>query len=188
VFQALRGGGGNFGVCVEFQFAPAAVAGSIPVAQLTFDVKDTLQMLRVYAEFTCSRPSGSDGVSAYLFMSKHTNYVVVCNVAPYDGADATANLEALRELISPFVSLGASVSLESMTLPELNSMSDIGNAAGRMYAWSRSTFVPLLTHEIIEALSQARSNLPVGAATVEVMHLGGAIAKKSSSDSAFFHR
>jgi hypothetical protein len=158
------------------------------VARLTFDVNDTLQLLRTYAEFTSSRPSGSDGVSAYLFMSKHANQVIVCDVAPCDGADATANLEALRELISPFVSLGAAVSLESMTLPALNSMSDIGNAAGRMYAWSRSTFVPQLTHEVVEALSQARSSLPVASATVEVMHLGGAIAMKSSSDSAFFHR
>ncbi len=61
------------------------------------------------------------------------NEVLVCNVAPSDSTDAAPNVEVLRELIFPFVSLGAAVSLESMTLPELNSMGDAGNTAGRMY-------------------------------------------------------
>lgn len=132
-FQALRGGGGNFGVCVQFEFAAAAVAASIPVARLSFDVENTAELLRVYADFTSSRASGRDGVSTYLFLSRRVNEVVVCNVAPSDSTDAAANVEVFRDLISPFVSLGAAVSLESMTLPELNSMGDAGNAAGRMY-------------------------------------------------------
>ena len=186
--QALRGGGGNFGVCVEFQYAPAAVSGSVPVARLTFDVENTVQLLRTYAEFTCSRPSGRDGVSAYLFLAKDMNQTIICNVAACDGAGAASSVETLRELISPCVSISTNVFIESMTLPELNSMGDIGNAAGRMYSWSRSTFVPVLTQELIEALGEARARLPVAAAAVEIMHLGGAIAMKSSSDSAFYHR
>jgi hypothetical protein len=128
--QALRGGGGNFGVVVEFTFAPCAVAVSFPVARLVFDVAGTAELLQVYAEFTRQRPSERDGVTAYLFLSKGTNFVVVSDVTPTGNSEAA--VESLRELVSPFLSLEPQVFITATTLPELNSSSDAGNAAGRM--------------------------------------------------------
>lgn len=129
--QALRGGGGNFGICVEFEFAPWVVANNFPVARLIFDVAHTLALLQVYAAFTRSRPSAPDGVTAYLFMSKSINFVIISDVTPT--GDFEAALQSLRDLVTPFLSLGPQVSFVSTTLPELNSSSDDGNAAGRMY-------------------------------------------------------
>jgi hypothetical protein len=40
-----------------------------------------------------------------------------------------------------------------------------------MYAWSRSTFLPQLTPEVMAAMAQARLQLPVEASTVEVMYV-----------------
>ena len=186
--QALRGGGGNFGVVTEFEFWPSAIASSIPVARLMFNVQHTMELLQAYSAFTESRSAGVDGVSAYLFLTKACNHVIICDVTPLDPADGPVNLDAFRQLIAPFFALDPIVSIECMTLPELNSMSDEGNSAGRLYAWSRSTFVPRLTPQVIDALITARSALPVHAASVEIMHLGGAIALKLPSDSAFVHR
>jgi hypothetical protein len=153
-----------------------------------FDTKHSLELLRLYAFFTSCRPSGRDGVSTYLFLAKTSNVVVMCDVSVPVSEDSTANTEAFRELISPFLPLDPTVLIKSMTLPELNSMGDVGNVAGRMYSWSRSTFVPCLSQQVLETLNEARSNLPVDAAAVEVMHLGGAIAMKTASETAFFHR
>jgi hypothetical protein len=57
-----------------------------------------------------------------------------------------------------------------------------------MYAWSRSTFLPQLTPHALEIFARARACLPVAASSLEIMHLGGAIALKAPSDSAFYHR
>jgi hypothetical protein len=161
------------------------------VAQLMFDVQRTAELLQAYSAFTGSRPAGVDGVSAYLFLTKAANHVVLCDVAPSHSTanSPPANLDAFREMISPFFALEPVDSIiRSMTLPELNSMSDEGNSAGSMYAWSRSTFVPHLAPQLVDALCTARSALPVHAAAVEIMHVGGAIALKLPSDSAFVHR
>lgn len=173
---------------MQFEYSPAAVSKSIPVARLMFDAKHSLELLRIYASFTSCRHSGRDGVSAYLFLAKGVDSVIICDVAPPVSEDTAANAEAFRELISPFLALDPTVVIQSMTLPELNSMGDVGNAAGRMYSWSRSTFLPCLSEQVLQALNDARGSLPVDAAAVEVMHLGGAIAMKTSSESAFFHR
>jgi hypothetical protein len=173
---------------VEFQYSPSAVSKSIPVARLIFDAKHSLELLRIYASFTSCRPSGRDGVSAYLFLAKDVDSVIICDVAPPVSEDPAANAEAFREMFSPFLALDPTVLMQSMPLPELNSMGDVGNAAGRMYSWSRSTFLPCLSEQVLQALNEARGSLPVDAAAVEVMHLGGAIAMKTSSESAFFHR
>jgi hypothetical protein len=57
-----------------------------------------------------------------------------------------------------------------------------------MYAWSRSTCLPQLTPQALEIFARARACLPVAASSLEIMHLGGAIALKAPSDSAFYHR
>ena len=119
---------------MEFEFAPCAVAEKFPVARLAFDVQRTAELLRIYSQFTSSRPAGRDGVTAYLFLSKSVNMAIISDVAPAPGAQEEANLEAFRELISPFLSLDPQVSISSTTLPELNSSSDDSNAAGRMCA------------------------------------------------------
>jgi FAD/FMN-containing dehydrogenase len=56
LFWALRGGGGNFGVVTEFQFALHAVGPTVMAGPVFWAADDTIDLLRFYREFAGEAP------------------------------------------------------------------------------------------------------------------------------------
>ena len=56
LFWAIRGGGGNFGVVTEFEFALHAIPGQVLAGLLVFPAERTREILRQYRDFVARAP------------------------------------------------------------------------------------------------------------------------------------
>ena len=108
LFWALRGGGGNFGVVTEFEFALHPVGPEVLSGLVVFPRSEAATVLRNYREFSATAP---DDLSVWVVMRQapplpflppevHGQNVLVLAVC-YVGAEAHG-----REIIAPLAEFG----------------------------------------------------------------------------------
>lgn len=183
---AIRGGGGNFGVVTEFIFSLEKI-GPLSVTRISWPISQAARVLEVYGR-VCHEVSVSNTTSAYAFCDRAALTIFVVDAASALGRTSTEEgLDLARELI--VASTPSRVDPQTMSYLELNSLFDAGNAPGRGYYWSRSTFLDELKTPLIDQIIRHAQSPPpcLERYSIEIMHLGGDI-KSAKVPSSFAQR
>jgi FAD/FMN-containing dehydrogenase len=182
LFWALRGGGGNFGVVVDFDFVAQPVE-TVHFGSVAYRLDDSADLLRRWRDAMRAAP---DELSSTLVLpprrpgSAPSASVLFC----YAGDPGTSVNEA-DVAIEPLLALG---SVTQATLAERRYAEILEEAAHppgvRMIA--RNTLVPSLDEDVIRAVA----GLPAGSVPtgIAVRSLGGAFGRVPADATAFAHR
>lgn len=189
LFWGLRGGGGNFGIVTELEFRLHPV-GEVVAGLLVYPGDQLGDVLRFYREYSRTEPDALASTVIYLTAPPmpglpeelHNAPVVavgVCHSGPPEEADEA--LRSLREFGPPAADMTA-----TMPYLVLQGMFD-GMPAGD-YGYSqciRSLYLSELTDDAIEAMVAQATAVVSPLCLLELVHLGGAMARFDEDATAF---
>jgi FAD/FMN-containing dehydrogenase len=191
LFWALRGGGGNFGVVCELEFALHPVGPVIVGGMLMFDWARAGEVLRAYRDVMAAAPDALGGcaalqlappapfVPAELVGRPVLTLVVAAFAEPGEAADAlVAPLRALDPMID---------AVGPMPYVALQSMLDPGHPHGVRNHW-RAMFLDDLPDAGIDAVVEHAPAMPSPLTVVLLQPLGGAYARVPEGATALAHR
>ena len=185
---AIRGGGGNFGVVTEFEFALHPVS-MVSAGFILFPLERALAVGRAYRRWletlsdACTTmlvfltAPDSDFVPAAL-RSRPSVAIVGCHIGSVEAAAAD---------LAPIRSLGPLVDLfDRLPFPEFQRFFDSEVPAGRRY-YFKGIFGSL-PDEAVETVVAWMDRRPSAANEVDIHHLGGAVARVAEDATAFVDR
>jgi FAD/FMN-containing dehydrogenase len=182
LFWALRGGGGNFGVVTELQFqlhpvGPILVAGG--VAHPLSAARDTL---RFYREFTAD---AADALIVYANLGHGPDGTPRVGMRAVFNGPVAAGEEAVRKLRG----FGSPIADEIRPRPylEVQRLVDPNFPAGRLNYW-KAHFLAELSDEVIDLVVEAFRRVPSRYSGIAFEHMGGAVARVGTSETAFSQR
>ena len=190
LFWGLRGGSGNFGVVVSFEYRVHPVGPLVLGGPLVYSLEDAPDVIRNARDFLASAP---DDVSAWL---------VVTHVPPHApfpaeqwGAPAlvvapfSADIENGPALLRPLTGFGRPIASLHGPLPytALQAALDDVDPHGNRY-WERGDYLAGLTDETIEALVAGGRSMTSPLHEILFFPLGGAIARVAPDATAFGDR
>jgi FAD/FMN-containing dehydrogenase len=188
LFWAIRGGGGNFGVVVEFEFALHPVGPMVDFALLFWPVEQATDSLRLIREVVDDLPESLNVILAILnappapFVPEqhHWQPGYALLLTGFDDSEGhAAVVERIRSALPPLFDM-----VTPMPYVDLQQMFDEANAWGRHY-YDKGLFLEGLTDEVIDVLS---THGPQRASVLSVMlmyHLGGTFCRVGEDDTAF---
>jgi hypothetical protein len=187
----LRGGGGNFGVVTEFEYAVHEVGPTVLAGPLYFALEDGPEVLRHYRDFIAGAPDELTTIVnlrqapplPILPPEMHGRPVVSIGVCwagrPEDGERALA---PLRRAHTPLIDLVA-----ERPYVQLQSLFDPAVPHGWHYYW-KSWETPPLTDAAIDTLVEQTAKITSPRSYIIVFQLGGAMARVGEHATAFGQR
>ncbi len=182
LFWALRGGGGNFGVVVDFDFVAQQVS-TVHYGTITYQADDPADLLRRWRN--AMRLAPEELSSTLALMPQMPDAPRMANVLLcYAGAPGSAVTDA-DAAIEPMLELGTVVlaSIAERTYSEI--LEEAQHPPGVRLV-GRNTLVPTLGDGVIAAIEDLME--APGPRVVAVRSLGGAFARVPSDATAFAHR
>src|SRR6185312_15185034 len=164
LFWALRGGGGNFGVVVAFEFRACGM-GPVSAGTWVYPLADIHDVMLGAAELAGDAPRE-------LTISFSATRLGVALTALWTGTPARADAA-----LAPFGQLTASVAGEHGPVSFLDhqSRNDQHSAWGRRY-YAKGGFVRHLDAALVDCIADALAEGPTDHSEVYVPQLGGAVA------------
>ena len=189
LFWALRGGGGNFGVVTDFEFALHEVGPEIFAGSLVYPHDAARDVARQYREFTADAPPearllfGSMVLPAasYYPEAVHDTRVAIV-IAFYAGPPAEG-----RSVLAPLRAFGDPV-MDSLRGRRYTAFQRAGDSQGAMRTYLRSQYLSTLSDPAIEAIVEAAETAPSAGATVFISPRGGAETAPATDATAYPHR
>jgi len=183
LFWALRGGGGNFGVAVSFEFRlhdlPSVYGGLV-----AHPLSAAGDLLRFYREFTASVPDELTVFAALVHAPDGSGVPLaafaVCHAGAPEGCEH--DLRPLLEFGSPVMT-----QLGRMPYPAINAMLDDGFPKGALNYW-KSSFVQGINDELIDTIVDRFASSPSAMTQVVFEHLHGAATRIPVEQTAVPHR
>ncbi len=191
LFWALRGGGGNFGVVTEFEFALHPM-GEVTVLASCHSLDDARALFeRAQAEMN---PGSRDellwtsflrkGVPAPWMREDHVGVPGVGSLIEWSG-DPEEGLEVLGRLRDEIAPAGSS--LDVIPFLTMQTMGDVIFGHG-LLSYIKATFAKTLTDEFVDVLCERIRSVGSEITQIEVLAMGGAIARVAPDETAFPHR
>jgi FAD/FMN-containing dehydrogenase len=186
LFWGLRGGGGNFGIVVAFEYRLHPVGPTMLRGSLTYDYEHAPDALRAYYAFSSHAPDevSADaalvgGRSAERFFS-----VSVCHTGPVDEAR-----RVLESLLKPLRANPRPLEgqIVSSTYLDLQSAGDSIFPRGRRYYW-KAQFLREISDAAIDTLLEQFAAAPSNRCVAVLQQVGGAIARVPVADTAYGNR
>jgi FAD/FMN-containing dehydrogenase len=191
LFWALRGGGGNFGIVVEFEFALRPV-GPIVLGGLMLWPRDRArEVLETYRDLMIDAPDSLGGglvlmsapplpmVPLELQGRPAVGVLVLYAGAPDRGAAHIAPLRALDPTVD---------AVQPMPYTALQAMLDGPPGAVKLRGYYKFSFIDTLTDGAVDTILASADSAP-SAASVALLHpLGGAYGRVGAMDTALGHR
>jgi FAD/FMN-containing dehydrogenase len=184
----LRGGGGNFGVVVRFGFRLHTVGPVVLGGMVIHSFDDAPALLAEYRELIADAPDHlgtivnlrlcppSPAVPEHL----HGTPVAAVNVCwSGDPAEGEDHLRSFRSFGRPMLD-----TVGAMQYVDLQQMVDRTSPAGKHYYW-RSADLAALTDDVVATLVDQASRITSPLSAVPVYHLGGALSRVPSEDTAY---
>lgn len=190
LFWALRGGCGGLGVVTHFEFRLHPLS-DVLAGLVVFPGDQCRTLLRQFRDLADGAPDEFCALMAMAsapplpFIDSAWHGRTVCIFAVCWTGDASAGeraLEPLRSIATPLADLVA-----TMPYARWQQMLDGGAPAGRLQYW-KSANLSSLGDDAIDMLVAASDARPTPFTEVHVQHLGGAVGRVPSSESAFAHR
>lgn len=190
LFWALRGGSGNFGAVVSFEFRLHAV-NNVYGGMIAFPIEAAGDVLRFYREFIARAP---EDISVFFgfhlappapFIPEPVQglpvavlFVCYCG----DQADGEEAVKPIREFAKPALDL-----LGPMPYPVLQGFFDELVPPGLHHYW-KSDFVGEIRDEAISVHASYGPKVPAVQSTMHIYPLSGAVDRVRNEDTAFGHR
>jgi FAD/FMN-containing dehydrogenase len=184
LFWGLRGGGGNFGIVTSFEFRLHPVS-TILGGALLYPLTRAREILELYRDLAVSAPD--ELTVGTLITTWHDGTPVIAAALCYCGA-----VEAGERVIAPLRRLGRPMldAVRPMAYGELQTMFDATNPPGSWYyktgylngdRFCEDGFIDTL-------LEQCDFPSPSPLSRIYIEHLGGAMGRVPSEETAFVHR
>ena len=190
LFWALRGGGGNFGVVVNFEFRLHSV-GTVLGGPIVYDARAAGDLLALYRDFMRNAPTelgaffGFHLAPPLPFLAEKHHGRPVCLVAACWPGEPDEGREVLRPLLELDAGLGNGV--DTMPLAALNSATDALVPPG-LHNYFRGHFIDDLTDDIIPVHAARGPSVPTVASAVHLYPIDGAAGRIAPDATAFSHR
>jgi FAD/FMN-containing dehydrogenase len=191
LFWALRGGGGNFGIVVEFEFALRPVGPFVLGGMMLWPRERAGEVARAYRDLLAGAPDALGG--GLVLMSAPPLPIVpgdlhgrpvVCVLVVYDG-----DLARGAEHVAPLRALGPAVdAVQPMPYRVLQSMLDGDEDKPELRGYYRFSFIDELTDAAIDTILAGTEVAPSSASVVLLHPFGGEFGRVGAMDTALGHR
>jgi FAD/FMN-containing dehydrogenase len=194
LFWGIRGGGGNFGVVTEFEFALHELR-ELEILATFHPLERAADVLALGREVMAGAPADTpDELLWTSFLRKApplpwlppalVGRPGVMSLIEWSGeaTEGRERLETLRRELSPIAG-----SLETVPFLEIQTLTDEIFAAGKR-TYIKAGFARALTNGLIETLCRCGAEVGSPFSQIEVLSLGGAIRRVAPEATAFSHR
>ncbi len=190
LFWALRGGGGNFGVVTELEFALHPV-DTIYGGPMFFELDVAEELLKTYRGWIAAAPRAMGAFPAFqiapplpFIPEDRVGEPFALLVSCFNGSDeeAEALLQELRAVGTPVAE-----HVGRMPYPALNGAFDGLLPAGLQHYW-KAAFQPELTDGAIAAHLEHGPNVPAMESTMHLYPINGAVHDVAVDATAFAYR
>jgi len=188
LFWAIRGGGGNFGVVTEFEFALRAVGPIVHLALYLFEPADGREMFRFARDYVRTLPQTCSALLAGLnappapFVPQELHFTPKFGLLVAGFGSAEEHVQVIASIttaLSPVVQM-----VTPIPYVALQTMFD-DSAPWGMHSYEKAVYLDDLTDDAIEVIleHQARKMSPLSFVPIFVM--GGAYASADPEGNAF---
>lgn len=190
LFWALRGGGGNFGVVVEFELALHKLTSLVLGGALCFG-EDIGRVLRHWRDFMPTAPDELKWNISLRLAPRTPNVPGELQGRPALSESVVwygAEQEGYRQMKQIF-SLSKSIAAteETVSYVKLQTMADEEFPHGRRY-YTKSGYFKTLGDDCINVLLSELDSIPSANTQIELAYLGGAAGRVAASETAFGDR
>jgi len=191
LFWAIRGGGGNFGVVTSLEFALHEVGPDVYALFGWYHGDDTAVALDAFREWTETAPRDASALAFTAHVPDIAEFpeeswgepaIAFLGSARGDSADDGEVFESLRDVATPITDLSGPTAYV-----DLQSMLDEDYPDGLRYYW-KSVFLDELTDEVFDLMIRYNDSTPSALSTIDIWHLGDAVADVPQDATAFWHR
>lgn len=190
LFWALRGGGGNFGVVIEFELKLHPLTAVVFAEGLSPEA-NIRPLLKCWREFMAEAPVDLKW-NIDLRLAPHTKKVPlelrgrpVANNSLIWTGDPDAGRPYLERALS--MCSNDSVSTKIVSFLNLQTMADFDFPHGRRY-YTKSGYFTYLDDGTIDSMVEAVATIPSSETQIELAYLGGAAARVAATETAFGDR
>ena len=179
LFSCVRGSHSNFGVATSLEFQLHSVGPEVLAGMVMHPLERGKEVLRFYRDYTGNAP---DEMSAWAaIMTSPDGQAVIAIVVCYVGA-----LDAAHEVVAPLKEFGQPIADMIQPMPYVNaqSMFDEAFPKGRLNHW-KSNFLNGLSDGTIDALVEGFKDAGSPFSSILIEHLGGAMARVGTEETAF---
>jgi FAD/FMN-containing dehydrogenase len=190
LFWGLRGGAASLGVVTNFAYQLHPLR-EVLAGLVVHPAERAVEALRAFRDFAADAPDEFCGLAVvanapplpFLDAVWHGRPVVIFALC-WSGAmnEGARALAALRRHGVPLAD-----HIGPMPYATWQTMQDPAAPAGLHYYWKTANYATL-TDEILRRIAAAAGDLPSPRSEIHIQHMGGAVARASSEDSAFPHR
>jgi FAD/FMN-containing dehydrogenase len=188
----LRGGGGNFGVVTTFEFTSHPIGPDVYFAVVMHPAADVPDALRFYRAWADTAPDAISSIAVTWHgpemdevPAEHHGEPIVVFAAVHSGSprEGEAALRSLREYGSPIADLSA----VTPYLEVQQFFDEDYPKWEKRYYWT-SAYVDDLSDDLVDELARLSAAAPSHESTIDIWHLGGAIARVAPDATAFGDR
>jgi FAD/FMN-containing dehydrogenase len=184
LYWGLRGGGGNFGIVTSFEFRLHPL-GTVLGGMLLYPLTRAREILRLYRDLAVSAPD--ELTAGMLVTTWHDGTPVIAAALCYCG-----DVEVGERVIAPLRRLGRPMldAVRPMPYAELQSMFDATNTPGCWYYKTGYLDGDRFLEDgfIDRLLEHCDFPAPSPLSRIYIEHLGGAMGRVPSDETAFVHR
>ncbi|MFC4439536.1 MULTISPECIES: FAD-binding oxidoreductase [Natrialbaceae] len=191
LFWGIRGGGGALGIVTSFEYRLRDVGPEVYAFFAWFHADDAAAVMDRFREWTVDPPRDA-GVLAFTarvpeleeFPEESWGEPALAFLGSYRGdlEDAGDVFRPLLASATPIADLSG-----SMGYVDLQSMLDEDYPDGLRYYW-KSIYLEELTDEVVDLMIRHNESAPSVLSTIDLWHLGGAVAEVPKDATAFWHR
>jgi FAD/FMN-containing dehydrogenase len=191
LFWGLRGGGGNFGIVVEFEFALRPVGPLVLGGMMLWPRERAGEVLRAYRDLMRDAPDAHCG--GLVLMSAPPLPMVPPELQGRPAVGVLVVYAGARdrgvEHIAPLRALAPAVdAVQPMPYAAVQSMLDAPEGVEPLRAYYRFSFIDELTDAAVDTIIAAADVAPSPASAVLLQPLGGAYGRVGAMDTALGHR
>lgn len=181
LYWGLRGGGGNFGVVVGFEFALHEI-GPFLAGMLFYPLDKAAETLAAFRDFLADKPDELGALAG--LVTAPDGLPVLALVFVYNG-----NLKKGEKVLRPMREFGPPMmdTIGPMPYRQIQTLFDEGAPPGLRNYW-KSSFLERLPTEAIETLVSCRASMPSPNSKLFIECFGGEMARVGRDETAFAHR
>jgi FAD/FMN-containing dehydrogenase len=189
----LRGGGGNFGIVTTFEFRLHPVGPEVMFVFVMHNAEDERmrQAIRFYRDYAASSPDEVSSVAAIGIVPSAEHFVAEVHGKRFIlfGALYVGDPEQGKTILQPLLDFGVPLHDISGVMPYVQAQKvfDEDYPKGMRYYW-KSVNLSRLDDDVIDRIVEHAHKQISPYSTIDIWHIGGAMARTSSHHSAFFGR
>lgn len=186
LYWAVRGGGGNFGIAVSFEYQLYRVGPVVTGGIVAHPFSSARDVLRLFREIAVSAPDELTMAIGLLNAPDGSGTKIATIVACHCGppGDAEAAVRPIKAFGSPVIDV-----IEPMPYCQVNALLDDDYPRGALNYW-KSQFLEELSDQAIDAMMECFARCPsrMRGCGVFLEHVHGAAARIGVEETAFPHR